>query len=189
MLKSFNWSVLSRMYGCAHNSIIGFISAEWISQSEENSVLDGAPSPVIGKGRKGQKNADTLLCKGNLPFIVVEVETVVDKYEAKLDSLLQYIGNARNYLGIAFGLLFMSNLTTGTAKYRHNWEPIKDKVRKSGQNVALVSVEKEKSKLSDSVVDQLRKRNDYNSWEFSRIDYWVRDSTGKELSGTLWKKG
>lgn len=75
LLKAFRWNTLQRMYGCAHSSIIGFISTEWINLSSKNSILDGAPSPKTGKGRLGQKNADILLCRGDKPIIPVEVET------------------------------------------------------------------------------------------------------------------
>jgi len=74
LIKSFRWNLLSRLYGCAHSSIIGFIATEWISLSEYNTILDGAPSPIIGINRQEQKNADLILCKRNQPFIVVEVE-------------------------------------------------------------------------------------------------------------------
>jgi hypothetical protein len=88
LLISFRWNLLSRLYGCAHSSIIGFIATEWISQSEYNSILDGAPSPItVGRGeRSGQKHADLILCKAYTPFIVVEVETLVSKYEEKIDK-------------------------------------------------------------------------------------------------------
>ena len=88
MIQEFRWEILQKMYECAHSSIIGFISTEWISLSlKKNSLLDGAPSPITGKGRSGQKNADILLCKGDNPSIPVEVETQVAKYEDNLDSL------------------------------------------------------------------------------------------------------
>ena len=93
MLKAFRWATLEAMYGCAHSSIIGFISTEWINQSEHNSILDGAPSSSIGKGRSGQKNADIILCKGDRPFIPVEVETLVNKYSEKVESLSTYLDN------------------------------------------------------------------------------------------------
>ena len=60
-LKSFHWKILRNMYGCAHNSIIGFVSSSWINQSQYNTVLDGAPSPNVGSRRRGQRNADILL--------------------------------------------------------------------------------------------------------------------------------
>ncbi|MEZ0536615.1 hypothetical protein ACAG39_05100 [Caldicellulosiruptoraceae bacterium PP1] len=69
IIKIFNWDVITRMYGSSHSSIIGFLSSEWIKNSQEHSILDGAPSPFVGKGIKGQKNADILLCKGDKPLI------------------------------------------------------------------------------------------------------------------------
>ncbi|MCF6466610.1 MULTISPECIES: hypothetical protein [Eubacteriales] len=60
IIKEFNWDIITSMYGNSHSSIIGFLSSEWIKKSSDHSVLDGTPSPFVGKGRKGQKNADIL---------------------------------------------------------------------------------------------------------------------------------
>ena len=99
IIKMFNWGIITRMYGNSHSSIIGLLSSEWIKRSSNHSVLDGAPSPFVGKGRKGQKNADILLCKGDKPFIVVEVETIVSKYLEKIDSIAAYMENTKDYDG------------------------------------------------------------------------------------------
>jgi len=55
IIKMFKWDIITRMYGNSHSSIIGLLSSEWIKKSSDHSVLDGAPSPFVGKGRKGQK--------------------------------------------------------------------------------------------------------------------------------------
>ncbi|MDI3481510.1 MAG: hypothetical protein PWQ97_1165, partial [Tepidanaerobacteraceae bacterium] len=44
IIRMFNWGIITRMYGSSHNSVIGFLSSEWIKQSSDHSVLDGAPS-------------------------------------------------------------------------------------------------------------------------------------------------
>jgi hypothetical protein len=189
VLKKFRWSTLQRIYGCAHSSIIGFISTEWINLSPENSILDGAPSPITGKGRTGQTNADMLLCKGDSPFIPVEVETNVDKYDDKLKSLFAYLNNKDDFDDIEFGLLFMTNLCEGDKKYKHNWDKIKDSVSKNGKNaIALVSIIKERAQLKrDSTLNVLRKRNDYFPWDITTVDYWIyRANRTKE--GNLWRK-
>jgi len=186
ILKRFRWETLSRMYGLAHSSIIGFISTEWINQSADNSILDGAPSSITGKGRIGQKNADILLCKGNKPLIVVEVETTVNKYDDKINAMLSYLKNRDNFSGIEFGLLFMANHGDGARNYKHSWEPAKQKIRNTTHNIAFVSIEKKKSSLSDSNLDKLRKRNEYSPWEIITVDYWIHDSNGIEKDGNLW---
>ena len=140
LLKSFRWQTLWSMYGGAHSSIIGFISATWIAQSEGNSVLDGAPSPRVGEGREGQRNADLLLCKEDRPFIVVEVETSVAAYLDKLRSLFDYLHNQQAFYGLQLGLLVMTNLGKGPRKYRHNWDEIQSMVTDTRDNIALVSV-------------------------------------------------
>lgn len=189
ILKKFRWGTLQRMYGCAHSSIIGFISTEWICLLPENSILDGAPSPIIGKGRKGQTNADILLCKGDRPFIPVDVETYVSKYDAKLRSLFDYLNNKDNFGGIEFGLLFMTNLCDGNTKYKHNWEKIKQRVTKNQKNnIALVSITKERAQLEkDSPLNVLRKRNEYFLRDIITVDYWIY-SANQTKEGNLWKK-
>jgi len=189
LLKTFRWSTLERMYGCAHSSIIGFISTEWINQSEHNSILDGAPAPSIGKGRSGQKNADIILCKGDRPFIAVEVETLVDKYSEKVESLSAYLDNTKDFNGIEFGLLFMTNLTKGDMKYRHCWDTIKMKIKEKNETIALISINKMKVSLYGDALSHLRKRNDYYPWDIVRIDYWVHKKDQPETAeGNLWKK-
>jgi len=185
ILKTFKWDVLRSIYGCAHSSLIGFFSTMWIDQSKDNSVLDGAPSPITGGRRAGQKNADILLCKRDRPFIVVEVETNVAKYQDKLRSIQAYLQNNMAYAGIELGMMVMTNLCKGNMKYKHNWSVIKDEVGKSRYNVALVSIEKKRASLDQSVLDKLRRRNDYYPWEIVNIDYWVHDESGATSEGNL----
>ena len=146
-IRIFNWGIITRMYGSSHSSVIGFLSSEWIKKSSDYSVLDGAPSPFVGKGRKGQKNADILLCKGDKPFIVVEVETIVSKYLEKIDSIAAYMENTKDYDEISFGLLVMLNYTNGTDKYKHNWHDAKEYAMSKDIPIAFVSIEKSKADL------------------------------------------
>ena len=127
LLRKFRWATLEKMYGCAHSSIIGFISTEWINLSRNNSILDGAPSPCTGQWRTGQRNADIILCQLDKPVIVVEVETKVDKYMEKLSSIYDYLENDKEFNGIRFGLMIMINLCSGDRKYKHNWDEVKKK--------------------------------------------------------------
>jgi len=190
ILKDFRWSTLQMMYGSAHSSIIGFISNEWINLSEDNSTFDGAPSPITGKGRTGQNNADLLLCKGNKPLIVVEVESGVSKYSEKIESILDYFKNTKDFDGLQWGLMVMSNVYGAPKKdmrYKHNWDEIKKKVKAKNDAIALVSIEKSKAQLDDSTLGRLRKRNDYYSWNIVNIDYWIH-SGNHDVEGNLWKK-
>ncbi len=187
LLRSFRWITLQRMYGCAHSSIIGFISTEWINASPDNSILDGAPSPEIGKGRRGQTNADILLCKGDKPLIPVEVETNVANYCKKLESLFSYLENNNNFSRFTeFGLLFMTNLCTGRMSYQHNWEKIKRRVLKGRNAIALVSIIKEKAQLeNNSELNVLRNRNQYYPWDIVTVDYWIY-TPNETREGNLW---
>ena len=186
IIKMFKWDIITRMYGNSHSSIIGLLSSEWIKKSSDHSVLDGAPSPFVGKGRKGQKNADILLCKGDKPFIVVEVETIVSKYLEKIDSIAAYMENTKDYDGFSFGLLVMLNYTNGADKYKHNWHDAKEYAMSKDIPIAFVSIEKSKADLGNTVLDQLKRRNEYYPWETSSIDYWIYGSDRKVVSGILW---
>ena len=188
ILTRFRWKLLERVYGCAHNTIIGFIATEWLSLSQENSVLDGAPAAQTGKGRKGQKNADLILGKGNAPSIVVEVETGVSKYPEKLESLLCYLHNSADFQGLQLGLLVMTNgYAPGKTQRKHNWESLKDKAREEQDVLAFISVEKNQFTPQDSVLSRLRCRNNYARWDIVNVDYWAHDAEG-ELEGNLWRK-
>jgi hypothetical protein len=189
LIKKFQWSHLNRIYGCAHSSIIGFITYEWLKISFENSVIDGAPSPSIGSGRTGQTNADLLLCSNARPYIPVEVETNVLKYPEKLKSLFNY-KNA--FPTVEFGLFYMTNLISGGLKYQHNREGIKqDIMKKSGADrmpIALISSIKRKLDFQEkNNWSDLLKRNGYSSWGIVSIDYWIFDLNNKVSQGNLWR--
>lgn len=130
LLEKFEWFRLHGIRGIGHSSIIGFLALEWIRQSPENTVLDGAPSPNVGTGRKGQVNADLLLCCDNKIVIPVEVETGVDQYVKKLESLKLYKAACPDT--ISFGLLLMANCTKCNPdyKYKHNWTSVKELAKK-----------------------------------------------------------
>jgi hypothetical protein len=196
-IKSFSWNSLPSIYGSGHNSIIGFISTGWISQSEKsntNTVLDGATSAFIGEGRKGQKNADLILCSNKNPLIVVEVETTANKYLDKLDSLVDYLKNKDDY-GLSAGLMIMTNYCTSRDKfglnyYKHNWDPIKEKIKKDYSNYSfiLVSIEKvnQKEILGNAKEDKIRTRNSYHSWKINNIEYWIKEKYNNEITGKLY---
>jgi len=118
---------------------------------------------------------------------VVEVETSVNKYQDKLKSVQDYL---KNISGLEFGLLVMTNLCKGDAKYKHNWDDIKTEIKNIDQdnsaNIALVSIEKRKVELDkNSALSKLRRRNDYYPWQIVRIDYWVHDNDGVIREGSL----
>ena len=185
IVGAFRWDLLRSLYGCAHSSIIGFVSTMWISQSEDHTVLDGAPSPITGGQRLGQKNADVLLCKADRPFIVVEVETNVARYHDKLKSVQAYMQGNVVYTGIELGMMVMTNLCKGAMKYKHNWDEIRGEIANGGNTIALVSIEKARVPLDESVLGRLRSRNDYYPWEIANIEYWVHDSAGATVEGRL----
>jgi len=176
------------MYGNSHSSIIGFLSSQWISMSTDHSVLDGAPSPIVGKGRKGQKNADILLCKGDKPYIVVEIESVVTKYMGKIDSVAEYMENKKDYDGLAFGLVVMLNYTEGPGKYKHNWLHAKEYAASKNVPIAFVSIEKSRTSLGDTVLDRLKRRNEYYPWRISNIDYWIYGSDRTVIENNLLRR-
>ncbi|HNW71968.1 MAG TPA: hypothetical protein PKK70_03550 [Candidatus Paceibacterota bacterium] len=187
LIYKFDWHKLNKIYGCAHSSIIGFFCYEWLSISKDHSVLDGAPSPSIGKenGRKGQKNSDLLLCKNSKPFIPIEVETDVKKYQSKFESLVEYINN---FESIEFGILYMTNLTNGVTKYKHNWHDLKKNVYGNKYPLVLISSEKNKINFeSQNEWSNLLKRNDYAPWEIVNIDCYIYDTISC-VEKNIWKK-
>jgi len=190
VVKDFEWSLLKNMYGCANSTIIGFMATQWLKKSGNNSILDGAPSPEIGRGRRGQKNSDLLLCEEENPVAVVEVASRVGSYKDKLKTIYKYIDNDSEFEGLETGLLFMNNMCSGPGKYRHNWKPVKSMVKNNSGNIFLISVEKQKSwsVRKRSVLSGLRKRNDYYPWDIVTIDYWMRTSDGRTREGNLWNR-
>jgi hypothetical protein len=182
-LKKFKWNNLCNMYGSSHCSIIGFISAGWIDQSLHNTVMDGAPSPIRGRGRNGQKNADSILFKQKKPYIVVEVESW--NYRNKIDTIQKYMKNKKYFSSVAFGLLVMTNVY-GLRKNEGCWDVIKDKVKEMKDSIALVFLEKEDAKLDASSLDRLRAldENKYSSKIISRINYWIHTAS-QDVYGTL----
>ena len=183
-LKSFKWEILRNMYGCAHNSIIGFVSSSWISQSQHNTVLDGAPSPNIGSRRRGQRNADILLFQNKKPYVVVEVESGVSKYCEKISSIQRYLRNIKEFDGLKFGLLIMTNMYD-CKKCKHNWDVIAGEIKKMEETMVFVSIEKRKAVLGVSPLEKLRSRNDYYPWDIEKIEYWIHTPT-RDIRGSLY---
>lgn len=184
-LKSFNWEILQNMYGSAHNSIIGFISSGWIKQSQQhNTVLDGAPSPNVGLRRRGQRNADILLFQHKKPYIVVEVESGVSKYCEKINSIQRYLRNTKEFEGLEFGLLVMTNMYD-YKKCEHNWDVIADEVKKMKETMAFISIKKKKENRDDTPLGKLRRRNDYYPWSVEKIDYWIH-TPARDKRGNLY---
>ena len=188
IIKIFRWGLLHKIFGCAHNSIIGFVSTGWINLEKSNTALDGAPCVRRDIGSFGQQYADILLCKEGRPFIVVEVEAGVSKYREKLNSLKNYLRNRSDFGKLGFGLLIMTNAYDAQKgrKYKHNWALIKKQVRFGKDAIALVSIEKRQVKTDNSIMGRLRKRNDYYPWEIENIDYWVFDGQ-RVKTGNLWR--
>lgn len=184
-LKSFSWKTLSCMYGSAHSSIIGFISSEWINQSQYNMVLDGAPSSKK-KGRHGRKHADILLFKKKKPYVVVEVESGASEYCKKIDSIQKYL-TIKKFDGLEFGLLVMTNVY-GLKRGESCWDILKNKIKKMKGNIALVSLEKTEANLGTSRLDHLRSldKNGYSSKTIVKIVY--RIPPNQDIDRTLYGK-
>lgn len=144
-------------------------------------MLDGAPSPKIGKKRKGQTNADLLLCQRNKPLIPVEVETTTDNCEKKLQSLFSYF-NETEYTGIQFGLLVITNLRN------NDWENYREKIERmiieQQKDIAIILIFKQKAQLGDDLLSNLRKRNMYYSWDIKTINYRIYKNR-QEKNGTI----
>ncbi len=187
-LKSFNWYILRSMYGSAHSSIIGFISSSWISQSRQNTILDGAPTPRErqrkrrGHKRRGQKNADIILCKQKKPYVVVEVE--LWNYLDKIKTIQKYVKDKELFGDLKFGLLVMTNGYDDPQEGESCWKVIKDEIKKMRSDVAVVFLEKNNESLDVSAQDRLRKLNPFSSKTIGKIKCWVHASNG-DIKKTL----
>lgn len=198
LLKAFRWNLLERAYGNPHNTTVGFLSTEWLNKRSTNSVFDGAPSPSVGEGRKGQHNADLILCQGEGPLIVVEVETVATNYRNKLAVLYEYFDMPDVYPGLEYGLLVMLNSRGARSGllYRtdhEQFEELKNLARRRPDGLALVSVEKRNERqqlgLRDTPLSRLRLRNSsgYHCWRIDHVEAWAKDAKGREASRDLWQ--
>ena len=181
LLRKWEWSTLQKVYGYGHNSIIGFISYNWIKEHNKNCVLDGAPS---ANKKAPHRYADAILCSGKSPKIAVEVETDVSLYLKKLDGLELYYNNPdETYL---FNIFFMGNLKTKAINVgKHQWEPTKSKARKSKSAIALISLLKEKKSFSAEEKDRIFFKSVYSRWNIIGIECWIKDETGQELCKKL----
>ena len=199
LLKMFNWGVLGGLYGLGHNTIIGFISCEWMSRSSQFVVLDGAPAAVIGEGRSGQTNADAILCYDDRPAVAVEVESVAENYAVKLESLSKYFSNCHDYDGLEYGMLVMLNLRTNVPSSQRyvtddrQFEALKESARARTGGFALLSIEKRTERMGLQYIStplaHLRMRNDYYPWRVNRVIAWVKDAAGGVDSGRIWEEG
>lgn len=185
-LKNLKWNKLCNIYGSAHPSIIGFISYTWINQSQYNTVLDGAPSSSRGHGRRGQNNADLLLCRQKKPYIVVEVESGVSNYQDKIETIQKYLENTKEFNGLRFGLLIMTDMYD-LPKGKTCWDIIRNKIKKIKFPIALVFIEKKKIKPDNSPLGILRKLNTYYPKDVVAVDYWIHTSN-QDKKGTLYRK-
>jgi len=109
-LRRFRWGTLLGIFGCAHDSTVGFLAAEWIATGEQGtrSVIDVPPCVSVGEGRRRQ--ADLLMFDHGEPVFVAEVETGgIGNYAAKVASLQAYARDKERFGYSLHGLLVMSS--------------------------------------------------------------------------------
>lgn len=177
-LESFKWSTICNMYVSAHNSIIGFISSEWINQSQYNSVLDGAPSPRRGDKRCRKKYADILLLKHKKPYVVVEVESYYGNYRGKIESIEKYFKNKTEFNGLDFGLLIMTNIYD-FPKGKKCWDYVENKIKTIKDPIAFVSIEKKTVKSDKTPLDHFREiNNNFKMKDIEEINYRIYTPNG-----------
>lgn len=188
LLKSFEWELLKRFYGSAHDAIIGFIATEWTRLANHNSVLNGVPK------RKG-RHADILLCEEGLPIIVAEIQTGdINQWKSKLDSLSIYLNEeSEDYSGIKFGVLLIANFTSAPETFKACCDSIKKEVEKRDDSVALIAVDKRDISLDDSPLSNIRMHSSEDSTHYKRsiveVSYWLHKKGSRQSrSDTLWKR-
>ena len=162
----------------------------WLAQSNKHFVLDTAPANK--SGQKGRKHADLLLCSASTPIVIAEVESTVYSYDDKLKTVISYLDNQEKFSGLKFGLLFLLNWTRSHREdiYTHHWNKLKDYIKKTKHNIALVSFEKKDAELpfDKQLYPRLNERRGYYQWRYTSIDFWIHFENQKTTSGNLWEK-
>lgn len=194
ILKKFEWNYLKSIYGSSHSSIIGFLSYQWIKQNKsKNSVLDGAPSPEIGKGRTGQINADLLLLENEIPKIIIEVETV--NWMKKAENIIKYLDN-ENY-NDAKGLLLLTivkakeiegNIFHSSKKEEENLKRVKTSIKRAKKNISIIEIWRKRIKPKDkeSFFTKIQERTDYYKWQICSIKYWEKNKESELLKKKIF---
>ncbi len=187
-LRSAKWDTLSKLYGSAHSTIIGFLSSSWLCYSPSHFVLDGAPSTYIGSKEHEKRHADLLFGIDKSPFIVVEVESTAKQYEEKLKTLYTYLDHTEDFSGLQFGMLVLLNYTGREDSYQHHWDKLKTVVCQRSHNIVLVSLQKrpERPPFDAKTHDRLSKDTGYYHWVHQSIDFWVHFQTHQVREGHLW---
>ncbi len=189
-LRCAKWNTLLNLYGSSHISIIGFLSTTWLAQSNKHFVLEPAPANQVDIGNRG-KSADTLLCSDSTPIVVTEVESTVDKYNYKLETVESYLDNQTEFSGLEFGLLFLLNWTNRRdTTYTHQWDELKKSIKETKHNIALVSFVKERAELpfNEDLHPRLMEERGYYQWRYTSIDFWIHFEDQQIKSGNLWEK-
>lgn len=162
-IKCFKWKTIKQMYGNAHSSVIGFISTEWINSNNKKNrfILDGAYSI---ESEKNKYTADLILCEGDKPQVVVEVESGISKYSDKIKSLSTYLN--KEDTNLKFGILIMLNgwrrKKDDGGYWKHNWsieEEITENIR---DKILLISIKKKEREKNNPIIKETRNRNHYN---------------------------
>jgi len=188
-LRCAKWNTFLNLYGSAHGSIIGFLSTTWLAQSNKHFVLGPAPANRVDVGNEG-KHADLLLCSDSTPIVVAEVESTVDKYNCKLETVESYLENQEEFQGLEFGLLFLLNWTGRRDTYTPHWKELKDSIKKTKHNIALVSFVKEHAELrfNEDLHPRLMEERGWYQWRYTSIDFWIHFGDQQIKSGNLWRK-
>lgn len=107
-LTTVDWVAAANTYGNHHSTLIGLIVQWWIKKNPTKYlVLEGAPSvryynPVKEKNVRG--HGDAMLCEGNAPLGIIEVEgTRFRETAAKIGGYFA----AQEYETLQFGILLL----------------------------------------------------------------------------------
>ncbi|MCX6759789.1 MAG: hypothetical protein NTW46_00400 [Candidatus Nealsonbacteria bacterium] len=117
-------------------------------------------------------------------FEWLDFESGVSKYCEKINSIQRYLRNTKEFEGLEFGLLIMTNMYD-YKKCEHNWDVIADEVKKMKETMAFISIKKKKENGDDTPLGKLRSRNDYYPWSVEKIDYWIH-TPARDIRGNLY---
>ena len=181
-LSHFWWDTLSRFYGCAHSSTVGFLASQWISTAEsgQRAVIDVPPCVHVGRYRR---HAYLLLFERGEPLCAVEVETSTTiNYAKRIKSLQRYVASPQRFGSGMTGLLVMC----GTAE---QLQGLDRKLLRGDHHVLLLTVEGTDvpPRADGSTLNKLRRDEGYGWYHGETLRIVVYDAA-YDREHLLWRR-
>ena len=183
-LKKVHWDTAVRTYGSNHSTLIGLLVDWWISLSAKHSVLEGGPTNGYSrKGARGQ--CDALLCNGDNPIGVLEVEGTRHEFTVKKIGTF-FKAKLPEFKTLSFGIvLFYAYWPVGSGQERTfskafdaNAKEIVATVSKKHPKKAIIVISLDKKYQQKR--KGVRRRTEYYKGQVNKI-YGSVFMNGKEI--------